>query len=245
MVILLNSKVSIMFKPILISITIIIFISLSCKHTPLSTNNNSNNNSVVTNSMNCDPDTVYFVNDILPIMISNCTMSGCHDVTSHKEGVILNSYSNIMSTADVEPGKAASSDLYKVLIKSDPDEVMPQPPLSPLSASQIAMVKKWIEQGARNNSCSSCDTAGEMKYSMHIVPVLQANCTGCHSASSAGGGIDLTNYAGVQLIAANASLMGSIKHIAGYSAMPKNGSKLSDCEIIKIQKWVSNGSQNN
>lgn len=172
-------------------------------------------------------------------------MSGCHDVASHKEGVILTDYANILNTADVDAGSATSSDLYKVLIKSDPDKIMPRPPMSPLSASQIAMVKKWIDQGAINNSCTSCDTSGEMKYALNIIPILQANCIGCHSSSSASGGIDLSNYAGVQTVALNGTLQGSINHNTGFSAMPKNGSKMSDCNIYKIQKWIDDGAQNN
>lgn len=235
-----------MYKVILFSFCFLTIIFLSCKHHPISSNTNTTNNTnTPSNSNNCSPDTVYFMNDILPIMISNCTMSGCHDIPSHKEGVILTDYNNIISTADVEPGKPSSSDLYKVLIKTDPDKIMPRPPMNPLSSTQIAMVKKWIEQGAKNNSCTSCDTSGDMKFISNIVPILQANCTGCHSPSNLGGGIDLTNYSGVNAVATNGSLMGAINHNTGFSAMPKNGSKLNECNIYKIQKWITNGAQNN
>ncbi|MBK7763444.1 MAG: hypothetical protein IPI46_08720 [Bacteroidetes bacterium] len=234
-----------MLNKTIISLSIIIMATLACKHEPISTNVIPPNNNGGTTSSNCSPDTVYFTNDILPILISNCTMSGCHDVASHEEGVILTDYANIMATADVDPGNATSSDLYKVLIKTDPDKIMPRPPMSPLSATQIAMIKKWIEQGARNNSCTSCDTSGEMKYTTHIVPIIQTNCAGCHSATNMSGGIDLTNYLGVLTTANNGSLLGSINHLTGYSAMPKNGSKLIECDITKIQKWITNGAQNN
>ena len=234
-----------MFKPILFSLSLLTVVVISCKHEPLSTSTNPNPNTPVIISSDCSPDTVYFVNDILPIMISNCTMSGCHDVASHKEGVILTDYANIVSTADVDAGSPTSSDLYKVLIKSDPDDIMPRPPMSPLTPAQIAMVKKWIEQGAKNNVCMSCDTLGDMKFAMHVTPILQANCTGCHSASSAGGGIDLTAYAGVQAVVANGKLVGAINHTTRFSAMPKNGNKLSECNIVTIQKCIQSGAQNN
>ena len=45
---------------------------------------------------NCSPDSVYFVNEIMPIISSNCTMSGCHDNITHAEGVNLTTYTNIM-----------------------------------------------------------------------------------------------------------------------------------------------------
>jgi len=40
-------------------------------------------------------------------------------------------------------------------------------------------------------------------------------------------------------------LMGTIKHEAGYSAMPKNGMQLSDCKITQTQKWIDDGTPNN
>ncbi|MBL7764948.1 MAG: hypothetical protein JNJ58_02560 [Chitinophagaceae bacterium] len=239
-----------MYQRSIIVLGILIVFAFACKHTTISptTNPNGNNGGGGGNggsSTNCSPDTVYFTNDILPIMISNCTMSGCHNAADHKEGVILTDYNNIMATSDVEPGNPSSSDLYKVLIKTDPDKIMPRPPMSPLTAAQIAMVKKWIEQGAKNNSCTSCDTSGEMKFAANVQPILQANCTGCHSASSPGGGINLSDYPGVSVVVNNGKLIGSITHAGGFSAMPKNGNKLSDCHISQIQKWINNGAQNN
>jgi hypothetical protein len=67
----------------------------------------------------CSPDSVYFVNEILPIISSNCTMSGCHDAASHKEGVILTNYTNIMKY--VTPGNASRSKLYTIINRTDND----------------------------------------------------------------------------------------------------------------------------
>src|SRR6185503_9420315 len=64
-------------------------------------------------SGNCNPDSVYFANTILPIVSSNCAMGGCHDPASHKEGLILNNYSGIMRI--VQPGNASGSKLYRVI----------------------------------------------------------------------------------------------------------------------------------
>jgi hypothetical protein len=48
----------------------------------------------------------------------------------------------------------------------------------------------------------------------------------------------------VKVVADNGRLMGSIKQLTGYSAMPVGG-KLADCEITQIQKWVNAGKLNN
>jgi len=222
--------------------------STSCTHgtyipDPINTGNGNGNNT--NNDTPCDPDSVYFVNDIQPILTSNCTMSGCHDVASHQDGVVLTDYSHIISTTDVDPGSASKSHLYKVLIKTDPDKIMPRPPMNPLNVTQISLIKKWIDQGAKNNSCSNCDTTAEMKYSLQISSILQTNCVGCHSGASPSGNIDLSNYTNVSMVVSDGRLVKSINHITGVSPMPKNGNKLSDCTIYKIEKWIQNGAENN
>ncbi|MBK7886356.1 MAG: hypothetical protein IPJ86_03360 [Bacteroidetes bacterium] len=63
--------------------------------------------------------------------------------------------------------------------------------------------------------------------------------------SSPGGGVDLSNYAGVSGAAFDGSLLGSVEHAAGWDAMPKNSARLPDCEIIQIRKWVNAGAPNN
>ncbi len=105
-----------------------------------------------TNGNPCHPDTVYFERDILPVLRSSCAKAGCHDATP-EDGVILDTYANVMATGDVRPGNPGGSDLYEVLIETRPDKRMPPPPQPPLSADQIEMIRKWILQGAKNLSC--------------------------------------------------------------------------------------------
>ena len=50
----------------------------------------------------CDPNKIYFQQQVLPILVSNCAKSGCHDNASHQDGVILTSYSSVITTADVQ-----------------------------------------------------------------------------------------------------------------------------------------------
>lgn len=94
-------------------------------------------------------------------------------------------------------------------------------------------------------SSANCDTTTVSTYSGTVVTLLTANCTGCHSTASPSGGIALDNYTAVKAQVTNGKLMGSITQSTGYSAMPKGGAKLSDCNIAKIQKWVNAGAPNN
>lgn len=84
-------------------------------------------------------------------------------------------------------------------------------------------------------------------YAATIQPILQSNCSvsGCHNAGAAAAGIDLSTYAGVKPIALNGRLLGVVSHSSGYSPMPKNGAKLSDCVLSQIQKWVAKGAPEN
>jgi mono/diheme cytochrome c family protein len=193
----------------------------------------------------CDPDSVYFEKDLLSVLVSNCAKSGCHDVASHAEGVILTSYAQTISTAGVRPYQPYNSKLYEVITSLEPDDLMPPSPASPLSSGQISMINKWISQGAKNLSCiPDCDSVN-VTFSSIVLPIVQSNCTGCHSGTSPSGGIALTNYSGIQTIGSNGSLLGTITWSSGYSAMPKNSSKLSECKIGQIRKWITNGMPQN
>jgi hypothetical protein len=52
----------------------------------------------------CDPDTIYFQNSILPLVVSSCGTTGCHDQESHKDGIILTDYASIIKTGEIKPG---------------------------------------------------------------------------------------------------------------------------------------------
>jgi mono/diheme cytochrome c family protein len=186
----------------------------------------------------CDPDTVYFNMDLLPILVSSCAKANCHDAISHKEGVILTDYTSVMTTADVNPFNPNNSKLYEVLTENG-DDLMPPPPDAPLTADQIQMVYKWIAQGAKNLHCDNmpCDTVN-VTFSGTIWPIIQDNCKGCHTGASAGGGVQLVDYGTIKAAGENGKLYGSITHASGFAAMPKNGAMLPDCYIIQVRKWI-------
>jgi len=193
----------------------------------------------------CNPDTVYFNMDLLPILISRCALS-CHDVANHKEGVILTDYNSVMQTGGVSPSNPGASRIYQAITGGGggaKEGIMPPPPDSPLDASQIQMVYKWIAQGAQNLRCDNlpCDTVN-ITYSGTIWPIIQDNCTGCHTGASAGSGIQLVDHATIAAAAGpNGRLFGSITHASGYQQMPKYGAMLPDCYIIQIRKWIAAG----
>jgi len=198
-----------------------------------------------TTGIPCDPDTAYFQNDVLPIFISNCAKPGCHDAQSHEEGLVLDSYDNIMATDKIKPGDPNDSKIYKVLIDNDPDDKMPPPGNTPLTSDQINLIYTWILQGAKDNYCGggACDTSN-VTFSGSVNPILQNNCVGCHSGSVLSGGVDLSSYNAVYTQAANGNLKGSINGYPGYTVMPLGG-QLSECDINQINFWINDGAPNN
>ncbi|HAN38476.1 MAG TPA: hypothetical protein DCQ29_06195 [Chitinophagaceae bacterium] len=125
---------------------------------------------------------------------------------------------------------------------------MPLTPNPPLTAAQIDIIRRWINEGAKNttNCGTACDTTS-FTFSGAVNTILTNNCIGCHNAATAptSGGVNLSTYAGVRVVALNGKLLGSIEHRSGFSPMPKGGNKLSDCNIIQIRKWINAGALNN
>ena len=196
----------------------------------------------------CDPDLVYFDMEILPILLSNCAFSGCHNAASAQDGVILDSYENVMATADVEAFDLQGSKIYEVLTEDDEDKRMPPPPTPRLDPDKIQLIAKWILQGAEDLECdpnaSGCETAN-MSFQADIAPVLATHCVGCHSGNAPSGGINLSNHAGVKAVADNGKLFGAISWANGFSNMPQGGAQLPSCTIDKIKSWIDDGAMNN
>ena len=219
-----------------------LFFAIGCRHEIPVADTGGAGGTPPTQTSNCSADTVYFANDILPMINSNCATTGCHDAITHKEGVTLTNYNNIRGY--VKPFNAGGSKLYEVCIKSG-DERMPQPPLPALTQAQLAKMIKWINQGALNNQCTGgCDST-VFTYAAAVSVTVNTFCKGCHNPASLGGGVDLSTYTGVKTQALNGKLMGSIAHTAGFKAMPQGTNKLSDCQIRQVQKWIQGGSLNN
>jgi len=58
-------------------------------------------------------DTVCFNTEILPLYVSYCGSAGCHDVASHREGVITTSYGYIMQ--GIRANNVSKSEYYTII----------------------------------------------------------------------------------------------------------------------------------
>ena len=98
----------------------------------------------------------------------------------------------------------------------------------------------------RGGGGNNCDTANS-KYMTDVVPILTNNCYRCHGSASNSGsfGIVLEGYSNLKPYAESGTLVGVITHAQGFTPMPQDGGKLSDCNINIIKSWIANGIQNN
>jgi len=195
------------------------------------------------NTKACNPDTVYFENEILPIYISNCAIGGCHDANTAKEGVVLTSYLQIRNK--IKPFNPNDSEYFTVLITSDPGALMPRKPGTesgdPLSPDQIDLIRTWIMQGATNNYCDECDTT-VYTFASAIQPIFENNCAtslSCHGSRSKNG--ELTTY---DYIKQRVDVNIIQKRVLVNQDMPPSH-PLPDCERLLIKLWIDNGALNN
>lgn len=234
-----------------------------CKHEPIEplTNNNGGGGNGGGGGgggtgIPCDTNVVYFDQQVLPLLITYCTrVNGCHNAGTAEEGIILDSYANVTSTAvdTLDPfGGAFDGDFWEKISETNPEDTMDiMPPLGEpqMSPDQIALINKWLTQGAQNLHCdeglSGCDSVN-VGYTADIKPIMDAKCINCHTtATSQNKYVSLAGYTGTAAVAATGQLLGSVMHANGYTSMPLGGSWISPCEIAKIRSWVNNGYPNN
>ena len=135
----------------------------------------------------------------------------------------------------VVPGRVNKS----LLIDALEHRTLKMPPEKKLPRSIIADFRKWIEQGALNLSCNECDTTN-LTYTNGIKAIFDQNCISCHGTTTPQAGRSLTNYQQVQDAVLNTNLLERINGDPGVPVMPQGG-KMPQCNIDKIEIWVSNG----
>lgn len=97
------------------------------------------------------PGEVSFTLEVAPILAKKCVT--CHGPEKAKGNYQLHNFETLMKpgaskAAVVTPGQPAKSELFRLLTTTDADDRMPQKD-DPLPKAQIALVEKWIQQGAK------------------------------------------------------------------------------------------------
>ena len=79
----------------------------------------------------------------------------------------------------------------------------------------------------------------DVTYTNTISSIL-SGCTAssCHGSATPR---SMANFTDAKAFASKGRILGAIKREAGFSAMPKGGSKLSACKISQVEAWVNAG----
>ncbi|MEC9001773.1 MAG: c-type cytochrome domain-containing protein [Planctomycetota bacterium] len=99
-------------------------------------------------------DPVSFRAQIAPVLINNCL--ACHGPKKAEGGYRVDNYERLLSEGDsgsvgVKGKDIEASELFRRLVSEDKDERMPLES-EPLTAEEIALVKRWITEGAANDA---------------------------------------------------------------------------------------------
>ena len=94
---------------------------------------------------------VSFINEIAPLLKENCM--GCHDAKKRRGKLDMTSFESFRKGGGhedpVAPGKPDESYILGVLTATDKSRMPPKDAGDPLPPDKIALVERWITEGAK------------------------------------------------------------------------------------------------
>lgn len=94
---------------------------------------------------------VSFINDVAPIFKENCF--ACHDSKKRKGKLDMTSYESLRKGGDsddpITPGQPDASTLFMRITATNASRMPPRDTGDPLSKDKIALIERWIAQGAK------------------------------------------------------------------------------------------------
>ena len=193
-----------------------------------------------------------FEQDILPIFSTYCFT--CHGKSSPEQGLDLRTARSVLrggfNGPVVQKGSPEDSRLYHKLSQGK----MPPPAFKSLvPASDVEMIRSWIETGGRSEEAGEIPEAARRQiaqFEREIQPLFAERCTGCHGGNSPQSGLDLRTLASLLRGGDNGPVI-----LEGFSdksilirqlvrgAMPPEGvgKPLSEAEVELIRAWIDRG----
>jgi len=100
---------------------------------------------------------VSYRQDIAPLLAEHC--GRCHQLDGNgtrKSGFAMDSYEQLLKGTRfgpiIKPGAATASTLMSLIDgRADPAIRMPPDNHNPLAPEQISLIRRWIDEGAKNN----------------------------------------------------------------------------------------------
>jgi hypothetical protein len=115
------------------------------------------------------------------------------------------------------------------------------------SLDNLGRSPRDVEQG------STPANQAPVSYQQDVLPILEANCHGCHGPADAGGGLEMTTFANLlgggesgtpAVVPGDPDASYLIQQIAprrGQARMPKDQPPLAAAEVALIRRWIEQG----
>ncbi len=120
---------------------------------------------------------VSYFRDIRPILVEHC--QGCHQPAKPGGGLVLTSYQGLRKGGESEepgvvPGKPEESTLYTYVVAEEGEEPLMPKDAPPLSPAEVEKIRRWILQGAKDDTPESMKVTYTMKNPprYELAPVL-------------------------------------------------------------------------
>ncbi|MFM9960823.1 MAG: PSD1 and planctomycete cytochrome C domain-containing protein [Planctomycetaceae bacterium] len=131
-----------------------------------------------------------FDKDVRPLLQAKCWR--CHGEEVRKGELALHTPAGIRKGSESGPVVVASQSAKSRLYELVRDGEMPPDKKNPLTKSEVEIIRRWIDGGARFEN----ETATKSEVTQHdIVPILLLRCTACHGRQKREGGLDLRSRA--------------------------------------------------
>lgn len=186
----------------------------------------------------------------------------CHANGGPAAGVPLKSLKDILSSPRdlVLPGNPDESGLVIAVSRSDSKRMPPPETGNPLSADEIAIIRKWIELGAPESDESGPgdrppvpEEPLKSTYSSIQKKIFEVRCISCHTQGGPASGAplkpwkDLVNSPRDLVLPGNPDESGLIIELTRQDSKrmppPSAGAALSDAEVAAIKKWIQEGAK--
>jgi hypothetical protein len=103
------------------------------------------------------------------------------------------------------------------------------------SSNEKLIIKRWIDQGAKDDASGACPLVAAPKYTANIVPIYNTSCKGgtCH-----GGLGPVLDYSAM---VAKKSVISQMMNSNGTSGHPGGQISLSSCTVNIFKDWIAQG----
>ena len=201
----------------------------------------------------------------------------CHGETKIKGDFQLTTRENLLTPGEsgevaVVPGNASDSPLARMIaLPEEHEHVMPPKGKGSLTGDEIVAIMQWIDRGADFGDganlielaapkkehavidTSDIDAGGQVNFTKHIWPIIEASCLECHNEVEVEGELRLDTKEfileggefGAVLVPGNPDKSTFFELISLPQSdpdfMPAKNDPLPDAQIELIKRWIEEG----